>query len=237
MILESLHALSEKRGFLNFKEFSQIVTFNSYGSYLTAKVFGFGRNPGDWFAPRLLSILAREGVDSDHAAVRWTQLYQSTRGLEELDFDFYLEKFKLLSGDRISESPILSKQEKHMALTIAYALTGGRSWMTGEKLSFDEAMLHHILHDENGYTLYGMDYENRFEYFVCLNKDGENAKMEGTTVRQYWEDKFIFMWQQFKAGNYKAATEHWNDFNPQNQMDFLRVRKSMRYLDNWLEKL
>lgn len=38
----------------------------------------------------------------------------------------------------------------------------------------------------------------------------------------------------FKAGDFKGATEHWNDYNLQNQADFLKDRKSKRFLDYWL---
>lgn len=52
-----------------------------------------------------------------------------------------------------------------------------------------------------------------------------------------WEDKFIEMWQKFRVGDFKGATEHWNDYNRQRQIDFLRQRRSRNYLDIWLGKL
>lgn len=239
MILDSLYALSEKRGFLDFNAFSELTTYNFYGEYLSAQIFGKERNPPNKYADAIRRVLAREGLDSEHMAVQWTELYLQTKGFKYLDFEFFIDKFKLLSGDRVSDEAIVRSgtPEHHMALTITYLMTGGRSWMTGELIDFDKALLHHILHDASG-TLYGVDYENKYQYFACLDDSkGENQKVEKRSKQQYWEDKFIYMWQQFKAGNYKEATEHWNDLDPQNQKDFLRERRSSRYLDKWLGDL
>ncbi len=245
MVLDSLYILSEKHGFYSFRKFSKQVTHSRISDYLSHYVFGPGKNPGDWFPRRLLEVLAGEGISSDHMAVQWTELFAETRGISFLDFDFYLNKFKLLSGDRVSDTAVVKSgsQEHHMALTITYAMTGGRSWMTGEKISFDNALLHHVLHDENGKTLYGVDHENKYSNFACLNGkpnlngDIENNRAERRFERQYWEDKFLDMWRMFKDGNFKGAIEHWNNYNPQYQRDFLRERHSRRYLDNWLEKI
>jgi hypothetical protein len=45
------------------------------------------------------------------------------------------------------------------------------------------------------------------------------------------------MWDLFMRGDFRAATDHWNNINPQFQIDFLRDRHSKRYLDTWLSKL
>jgi len=150
MILDSLYILSEKHGFYSFAKFSELVTNTYISDYLSKYVFGRGKNPDDWFAPRLIEILTREGVSSDHMAVQWTELYLETRGLGYIDFDFYLDKFKLLSGDRVSDEAIVKSgtQEHHMALTVAYTMSGGRSWMIGEKISFEK-----YKQDKEGYDL------------------------------------------------------------------------------------
>ena len=96
-------------------------------------------------------------------------------------------------------------------------------------------MLHHILHDANGYTLYGVDYENKYEYFACLKNDGENSEVEKASKRSYWENTFLNMWRMFKAGDYEGAVAHWK--NDQWKKDFLRERRSSRYLDKWLGML
>lgn len=86
---------------------------------MTTKVFGRGYNPSENFAALLLQVLTREGVSSDYMAVQWTELFAKTRGLGFIDFDFYLDKFKLLSGDMVSDSAIVKSgsQEHHIALT------------------------------------------------------------------------------------------------------------------------
>ena len=122
-----------------------------------------------------------------------------------------------------------------MALTVTYAMTCGRSWKTGEKIKFDGAMLHHILHDETGHTLYGVDYENKYEYFACLKDDGENNEVERADKQQEWENTFVNMWRLFKEGDFKKATAHWDS---KNRKEFLAERRqSKRYLDYWLGML
>lgn len=90
MILDSLYALSEKRGFLDFNAFSKLTTHNSWGGYLSNQIFGKERNPPDKYADAIRRVLAREGVDSEHMAVQWTELYLQTKGFEYLDLSFSL---------------------------------------------------------------------------------------------------------------------------------------------------
>lgn len=97
--------------------------------------------------------------------------------------------------------------------------------------------MRHILHDEHGSTLYGADYENKLTSFAYLKGTKENNEVEKASECQMWEDIFLNMWNKFKVGDFEGATEQWNDFDPQNQKDFLRDRRSRRYLDNWLGKL
>ena len=92
-----------------------------------------------------------------------------------------------------------------MAKTILWSITCGRSWLTGEPISYDEALLHHIFHDPSGKTLYGADYE-KFQCLAVLKGDKENKIVENN--RRNYEDLFIYMWQQFKLGEFKKATNH-----------------------------
>jgi hypothetical protein len=118
-------------------------------------------------------------------------------------------------------------------------MTGGRNWMTGEEMSIDDVWLHHIRHDSNGYTLYGGIYDSLGGHnFAALTKNQNEVDVERNRVeRQTWEDRFIYMWECFKRGNFRAATEHWNDVNRRNQAEFLRDIRSRRYLDYWLKNI
>ncbi len=232
MILNSLYALSDIGGFYSFKRLSEVVPDRAANNYLGSRIFSYELNPPDWFARNLLKVLTREGVKSNHMAVQWTELYLENRGLKYLDFEFYLNKFSQLSGKRVSDKSILSQDEIIIALTIVYGLTGRRSWLTGELISFDDALLHHILHDEYGFTLYGLDHENKFNFFACVNGNSENRYLENENIRQDWENTFLYMWQKFRENDYISATDHWN---PEYQKAFLKERRSMRYLDFWIE--
>jgi len=79
MLFDSLYTLSEKFGYLDFKKFSRLTTYNSYELYLTKEVFRRGRNPSDNYATNLLEVLVREGVSSDHTAVQWAQILTNPR--------------------------------------------------------------------------------------------------------------------------------------------------------------
>ncbi len=240
LILDSLYALSEKLGFLDFQAFSELTTYNSYGEYLSDQIFGKGRNPPEKYVNQLRSVLIREGISSDHMAVQWAELFLQTKGFKYLDFEFYIDKLKLLSGNRESDTPIIKSgtETYYMALTVTYAMTGGRSWKTGEKLDFDEVMLHHIMHDANGLTFYGVDYENKYEYFACLKKDGENREVEKASEKRYWENTFANMWSSLKSRDYGAlrrALAHWeNDLMVE---ELITELQSSRYLDKWLGML
>lgn len=230
MILDSLHALSEIGGFYSLARLSNLIDRHRNKLYLTGKVFGAGRNPADSIARKLLSLLVSEGVNPSHMAVQWTELFLRTRGLDTIDFNFYLNKLSTLSGDRISDVSILTREQKYMAKTIIWGMTCGRSWLTGEEISYDESLLHHIFHDPaSGKTLYGADYE-RLNCLAVLKGDKENKAVEKD--REKYEDLFIDLWHQFRMGNYKEAVSHWK--NKQWINDFLRKRRSRHYLDYWL---
>ena len=234
MIWESLNALSKKGREMSFAALSQEIDLHGSKLYLTSKVFGAGRNPADSVAESLLKLLEREGVSSDDMSVQWTQLFLDTRGLNMIDFDFYLNELTLAAANtRVSDKSVLNPEQKLLARTIVYALTGGRSWKTGKEISYDEALVHHIRHGSNGKTLYGGVYDT-LKNFACLKGDKENRDVEGAK-RQQWEATFIYMWKQFKAGNWKEAVKHWP--NRADRTDFLRERRSKRYLDYWLGKL
>lgn len=119
--------------------------------------------------------------------------------------------------------------------SVVYELTGGRSWLNGEDIDFDDVNVHHILHDPiTGNTLYGAAYERSFENFAGLTSRQNTVDVENPSTKHTIEALFKYMWQKFKEGDFKAATDHWNQYDPQRQIDFLRDRKSKKYLDYWL---
>ena len=120
-----------------------------------------------------------------------------------------------------------------MAKTIVWGITGGRSWLTGEQIDYDDTKLHHILHDPNPpyKTLYGLDHENKYSYFAAVTGDENSGVLEGEN-KKVWENKLLFMWEQFKAGNFAEATKYWDK---KLRAEFLMQRQSMNYLDYWLK--
>ncbi len=233
MIWESLNALSKKGREMSFAALSQEIDLHGSKLYLTSKVFGAGRNPADSVARSLKGLLEREGVSNDDMAMQWTQLFLDTRGLSMIDFDFYQRELTLAAANtRVSHRSVLSTEQNLMVRTIVYALSGGRSWKTGKRISYDEALVHHIRHGSNTLTLYGGVYDT-IKNFACLDGNEENLEVERTD-KQKWENIFIYMWKQFKAGNWEEALKHWEKAD---RIDFLRDRRSRRYLDYWLSKL
>jgi hypothetical protein len=133
----------------------------------------------------------------------------------------------------VSSNSILTREQSYMAETIVWGLTCERSWLTGEKVKYDETLAHHIYHDPTtGKTLYGTDYET-LNCLVALKGDKENKQVEGANWKKY-QDRFIYMWQQFKKGNFYEAARFWN--KPYRD-EFLIERKSNRYLNYWLKIL
>ncbi|KKK98995.1 hypothetical protein LCGC14_2637190 [marine sediment metagenome] len=61
---------------------------------------------------------------------------------------------QLSSTAPVSRRSVLSSAQKDLVKRVAWEMTGGRSWLTGEFVPYDEAILHHILHDSTtGLTL------------------------------------------------------------------------------------
>jgi hypothetical protein len=86
MVLESLHALSDKKGsIVSLADLSIVI--DRFGSklFLTSKVFGAGRNPHDDVVKTLLYHLIGEGVSRDSMAVQFTEMFLHTRGLAYID--------------------------------------------------------------------------------------------------------------------------------------------------------
>jgi hypothetical protein len=228
-----LRALSEKGGYYSFARLSESIDNYKNKLYLTGKVIGAGRNPADSVVSNLLSLLVSQGVSPNDMSVQWTEMFLKTRGIEFIDFDFYKKELTFLSGQRVASKSILTREQSYMAKTIVWGLTCERSWLTGEKISYDDTLLHHVYHDSStGKTLYGTDYET-LNCLVALDGDKENKQVEGANWK-YYQDRFIYMWQQFKVGNFKEATKFWNE---QCQNEFLMERKSHRYLNYWLKIL
>ena len=234
MILESLHALSDQKGSkVSLGDLSEVIDRHGSKLFLISKVFGAGRNPHDDVAKSLLTHLIKEGVGRDHMAVQFTEMFLNTRGLAFIDFDFYLKELNLASNTRQASKSVLSVERKYMAKTIVWGLTAGRSWITGEKMFYDESILHHIRHGANGRTLYGGTYDTLKNFAAVTH--GENVGEVEGKKRQYYEDLFIYMWDMFKQGKFKEATMHWEDNNL--QMEYLREVKSKSFLSYWLGKI
>jgi hypothetical protein len=235
MIFDSLYALSEKGGFYNLGRLSKLIDRHESKLYLVGKVLGAGRNPADSVVSTLLELLVTEEVSAEHEAFKSANLFLQTRGLEYLDFDFYVKKFIELSGPRVSDSSILSPEEVLMAKTIVWGISGGRSWVTGEQINYDETVLHHILHDPKSHlTLYGLDHENKFSYFAAVTAGENTGELEGKNKKVH-ENELLYMWEQIRAGNYYEATRHWK--NKQWRRDFARQATSLNYIDNWVKRL
>ncbi len=107
----------------------------------------------------------------------------------------------------------------------------GRSWMTGDKIKRDEVVAHHILHDKNAphHTLYGGFYDT-YRNFAAVKGQGENKKAEGSRKWQIEAD-LIDAWVKLLNGE---APSHWD---LQNQIDFLRERRSKVYITDYARKL
>ncbi|MFX1417371.1 MAG: hypothetical protein ACFE9N_00475 [Promethearchaeota archaeon] len=140
---------------------------------------------------------------------------------------------QLSSTAPVSSKSVLSPAQKANIKKIIWELTGGRSWWTGKPVPYDDAIPHHILHDPMPphKTLYGAQWENKFEYFAMLSK-GENMKVETLHDWRKIQALFTSMWQKFKEGDIEGAVAHWS--NQKDIDDFLYERKSKRYLDYWL---
>ena len=233
MIFDSLRALSENGDFYDIPRLSEQIGRDRNRRYLTNKVFGPNRNPADSAVTALLELLIREGINEEHEAYKSANLFLQTRGLKYLDFDFYARKFRGLSGPKVSDRSILSPSEVDMAKTIVWGITGGRSWLTGELINYDKTKLHHILHNPNNndLTLYGLDHENKFSYFAAVTGDENSGILEGKN-KKVLENQLLFMWEQFKAGNFAEATKYWDD---DLRAEFIMQRQSMNYLDYWLK--
>jgi len=216
------------------KKSNEDYRYQQYKLYLTGKVFGAGRNPADSVVQNLLSLLVSKGASPYDMSVQWTEMFLKTRGVEFIDFDFYKKELTFLSGQKISSKSVLTTEQSYMAKTITWSLTCSRSWLTGEPITYDETLVHHIYHDPNPphKTLYGVDYET-LNCLVALKGNKENQKVEGSDWKKY-QDRFIYMWQQFKAGNFEDATRFWDKIY---RDAFLRERTSRRYLTYWLQIL
>jgi hypothetical protein len=232
MILESLTELSNIRGsVVTLKDLSKVIDRLGTGFYISDKIFGDGRNPHDSVVQRLLKYLVSEGVSKNSMAVTFTEMFLETRGLAYIDFDFYMKELNLALKTQQGSESVISTDKVHLAKTIVWGITAGRSWDTGEILPFDDSILHHIRHGPNGLTLHGGFYETLKNF--ALVTSSENKKAEGID-KQIYEDRFINMWEMFKQGKFKEATKHWDKTL---QTEYLREIKSRSYLLYWLGKI
>ncbi len=149
MILESLKALSEVREHrVSFKELSLEIDKNENKLFLS-RMFGSGRATPRAVTLRLLAVLTSEGVNPDHMAFQWAELYLNTRGLAHINFDYYLRELTTVVDHTPATTSQITQKNRLMAKSITWGLTAGRSWLTGEKMSYDQTILHHIRHDAN----------------------------------------------------------------------------------------
>ncbi len=164
--------------------------------------------------------------------VQFTELFLNTRALAYIDFDFYLKELNLALNTRQASESVLSPEKRYVAKTIVWGLTARRSWITGEKISCDKSVLHHIRHGSDGRTLYGGVYDT-LKNFAAVTS-GENVGLLEGKKRKHYEDQLLYMWEMFKQGRYKEATKFWD---PALQAKFLIEIKSMSYLPYWLGKI
>jgi uncharacterized membrane protein YidH (DUF202 family) len=237
MIWESILAFSEKYNrYISVNDVSEKIfkTANPRTSliwYLTSQ-----RPIPSGVATNLHNLLVRKGIAKDHMAVQWTELFLKTRGLQYIKFDVVMNVLDLVSTEaRTSTISVLSSARVDMFTEIVWGLTCGRSWLTGEEVSFDDAVLHHVLHDPiTGLTLYGAAYESSIENYAMLTKKQNIGDVEKPSEKLRYQALFKYMWEKLKEGDFRAATAHWK--KPY-QTAFLRERTSKKYLDYWLSFL
>lgn len=232
MILESLKALSEIRGYrVSFNELSKLIDRNQNKLFIT-RMLASGRSAPRAATMRLLELLTSEGVNPDHMAIQFVELFLNTRGLAHINFDFYLRELNVVLDSRQTSKTTLTQEKRLMARSIVWGLTAGRSWITGEKMTYDQTVLHHVRHDPNGKTLYG-GYYDTLKNFAAVRGDKENKLVEGVDQQKY-ETIFIYMWEMFKQGEFRKATMHWD---PIFQDEFIKDLNSIRYLKYWISKI
>jgi hypothetical protein len=102
------------------------------------------------------------------------------------------------------------------------------NWLKAErKFLMMIFLFHHIYHSPaTGKILYWVDYET-INCLVALKGDKENKQVKGADWKKY-QDRFIYMWDQLKKGNFKEATKYWGE---QYQNEFLIERRSHRFLN------
>lgn len=200
-------------------------------------MFTLGENPPTDIAKNLLKLLYKKNVPHDHAAVQWTKEFLKTRGLDQANFDLYLKELRRIPRVKDGSATIstLSNRQIKSAKEMIWYLSGKRSWLTGEEIKkIEDSVLHHIRHKRNPWkTLYGGIYDTLPNFALVAGKQ-ENSDVEKRNTRQHWEDTFIYMWEQFKKGNFKEATAHWD---PRLQAEFLRERQTQQNLDPWLSQV
>ncbi|MFX1316875.1 MAG: hypothetical protein ACFE9T_13520, partial [Promethearchaeota archaeon] len=223
-IWESLYALSGDIAVDIFWLRGEIVGwYRPNKDYLTG-ILKTGETPHSGIIKSLFKFLIKEGIESDHMAVQWTKRWLETKDLDSIDFKLYFEEINIplsqLSGK--SDHSTLTPNQKKLAREILYGLSCGRSWLTGDPIDLDDALVHHIRHNQFGDTLYGGFYDTLKNLAVIAGR-AENLLVEGPYSGQ-WEDKLIKTWERLSRYHIDGIPpDHWSD---ENKVAFMKERHS-----------
>ena len=234
MLWSSFYALSDAQGGIpvSIETVSRAVSVKHNVRTIDKQFFNFGKPPYGQIGRNLKLYLTRQGVHPNDIAIQWIDEYLKERGSKTIDIDIYDKILsKKLSGPsgRASETTLSENDILSMEL-LTWTMSCGRSWMTGEEISRDEVLAHHISHDKRtGKTLYGGFYET-MRNFAAVKGPYENKIAEGHRKWQI-EAELIEAWVRLLNGE---APSHW----PSNyRRDFLKDRKSKVYITDYARKL
>ncbi len=237
VLWDSLYFLSDKEGDgkpIKINDLSDKIAPNDVikrRHYLT-KIFS--RYNVITFPPVSLKKLYRlisKQAPRNHFLVQNIEHYLENKGLDGIDFATYYE----ILNKPLSLKTELTEAQRRTATMIVWALSCKRDWVNGKKVPYDEnTVLHHIRHDEFGLTI---KTDNRIINFALLTQF-TNGKVEGSQ-QEMWEFQFIETWVRLleydpNDPNSLFPFPHWD---PKIRKEFIEERKSLDYLDNWIEYL
>jgi len=232
MIWECLYALSnirEESEPMSIQDLSEMIAPLDYRykrQYLIKRYVDYGFDFYSYIAEALLTVIAPK-VPTDHQVLQYIKSYLETnRRKSPVDIKA-LFKNAMLPSNRTTK---LSALQRNVMIRIVWDLACERDWMTGNKITREWALLHHIRHDPaTGLTIHS---DNRLVNFACLTKNDlidNNVRVEKKW--EFWEKKFIITWEYLRNGK---APPHWSE---DKQRKFKKERNSKNYLDNWIDVL